>query len=325
MTDVSERFFNLYTKFVSESEQDKELNTCNSTMVSISGAYSMISREETLKLSLDERDKVKESMSLVLEKLDKQISFAISIWADNFESEFYNYIQLPEDIIWESFFRRGEDENRLSLAIQQIDVRLWLFASALQSLIVKHRSVSAFFTLADFLRVIREAELNAPKIFFDNFRKELKSARLSSPKYAQGHKNASLTGPPKYSSANVPEGSLQNDESITERSPSILANAQALTYEKSFDIHQEEISTIKATQRQLEAIAALQSMLGQHLEVQSIAVDAIFDEAHLSLNDIGRGLDCLQQASANPEGPFKIGAIFLICLSISLLLFDFIK
>lgn len=63
-------------------------------------------------------------------------------------------------------------------------------------------------------------------------------------------------------------------------------------------------------------------MLSEHLEVQSISVDTIFDEAHLSLGHVGRGLDCLQQASSNPEGPFKIGAIFLIFLSIFLILFD---
>ena len=114
-------------------------------MKSISHAYAMISRKETLKLSLDERDEFKESISLLLRKLDQQISLAISIWTDNFEEEFYEHPQVPGEIAWESFFRRGDDESRISLIIQQIDVRLWLLASALQSLIARHRSVSVFF------------------------------------------------------------------------------------------------------------------------------------------------------------------------------------
>ena len=118
--------------------------------------------------------------------------------------------------------------------------------------------------------------------------------------------------------------SFEEPEDVMEAAP-LLSSAQTLTYEKTFEIHQEEIATIQATQRQLEAIAALQSMFSQHLEVQSISVDTIFDEAHLSFSHIGRGLDCLQQASANPEGPFKMGTIFLICLSMFLLLFDFIN
>lgn len=126
----------------------------------------MISREEIFMLSLDERDELRTAISKILKQLEFQVSQAVTLWTENFDTDFYFPIShnYEEDINWDSFFRRADNMNEISIFIQRKDFQVWLLASALQTLIIRHRAITSFFIVADFLRVARENELNAPRL-----------------------------------------------------------------------------------------------------------------------------------------------------------------
>lgn len=99
----------------------------------------------------------------------------------------------------------------------------------------------------------------------------------------------------------------------------LIADATTMTM-----LEDLELQEIQGATRQIQSIADLQSMLTEHLEEQSLTIDTIFEDAVTSMDHVGRGLEYLKGANKHSEGPYKMGAIFLIVLALSLVFFDLI-